>query len=183
MSVHDRDDAVAYLVGRQAALLEHSGATLLAHLLGTRGILESWGTRECVCLAGLFHSVYGTPSFDGLIGLEARPEVRRVIGDQAEALAYLFGAMTRATLLPNVGREGPPYVHDRLTGKWVFITREQVADLCHITAANWLEQVPRVAEVRDVTPGPFLRMAPLLLPRAWHEVEQALRSPSRRCGH
>src|SRR5207302_1519611 len=112
---------------------------------------------------------------DGLLEMGTRPEVRRVVGEEAEALAYLFGAMTPATLLANVGRASRPYVHDRFTGKWVFITGEQVTDLCHILAANWLEQVPRVAELRDVTPGPFLRMAPLLMPRAWFDVEQALR--------
>ena len=42
----------------------HSERTLLDHLSGTCRLLESWSCPHTVCVAGLFHSVYGTSSFD-----------------------------------------------------------------------------------------------------------------------
>ena len=43
--------------------LKHSEKGLLAHLLGTRKLLEQWGARAALCAAGLFHSVYGTDAY------------------------------------------------------------------------------------------------------------------------
>jgi hypothetical protein len=165
---------IDYLLTHEAGLRAHSGSSLIAHLVATRDMLRSWDARRSVCLAGLFHSVYGTQSFDGFVGLAERGDVRRVIGDEAEALAYLFCAMTAATLLPNLGRDGQPYLHDRFTGKWVFITRTELEALCNIAAANWLEQAPRIG-IREPDLAQYRTMVPFLLPRARPQVEQTLR--------
>ena len=165
-----------YLTSHRAAHRDHSATSLLSHLIGTRNILEGWDARRSVCLAGMFHSVYGTQSFEGLLELKDRPDVRRVIGHEAEELAYLFCAMTKATLLHNIDRDGRPYIHDRFTGRWLFITQAELVDLCNITAANWLEQVPRIPDLRYINPDQFLRMLPLLLPKAQQEISGALHS-------
>ena len=45
----------------------------------------------------MFHSIYGTERFQGFtLPLERRPEVRNLIGERAERLAYLNCAMDRA---------------------------------------------------------------------------------------
>jgi hypothetical protein len=165
---------IDYLLTHGAGRQAHSGSSLLAHFVATRDMLRSWDASSSVCLAGLFHSVYGTQSFDGLVGLAERENVRRVIGDEAEALAYLFCAMTPATLLPNLSRDGQPYLHDRFTGKWLFITRTELEALCNIAAANWLEQAPRIGFC-DTDPALYASMVPLLLPGSRPQVEQALR--------
>ena len=71
--------------------IEHSGATLLEHLIGTSEKLKDMGAPQYLQDAGLFHSVYGTVYFmpdDGLI--ENRQVVKNLIGDKAEEIAYWF---------------------------------------------------------------------------------------------
>ena len=71
--------------------VEHSGATLLEHLIGTSEKLKEMGAPQYLQDAGLFHSVYGTVYFmpdDGLI--ENRQVVKNLIGDKAEEIAYWF---------------------------------------------------------------------------------------------
>ena len=71
--------------------IEHSGETLLEHLIGTSEKLKEMGAPQYLQDAGLFHSVYGTVYFmpdDGLI--ENRQVVKNLIGDKAEEIAYWF---------------------------------------------------------------------------------------------
>ena len=70
---------------------DHSGRTLLDHLIGTSEKLKEMGAPQYLQDAGLFHSVYGTAYFmpdDGLV--EDRQVVKDLIGDQAEEVAYWF---------------------------------------------------------------------------------------------
>ena len=41
----------------------HSGRVLIDHLTATYSLLKDWGNSEPVCMAGLFHSIYGTHFF------------------------------------------------------------------------------------------------------------------------
>ena len=70
---------------------DHSGRTLLDHLIGTSEKLREMGAPQYLQDACLFHSVYGTAYFmpdDGLV--EDRQVVKDLIGDQAEEVAYWF---------------------------------------------------------------------------------------------
>jgi hypothetical protein len=70
---------------------DHSGRTLLDHLIGTSEKLKEMGAPQYLQDAGLFHSVYGTVYFmpdDGLV--EDRQVVKDLIGDKAEEIAYYF---------------------------------------------------------------------------------------------
>ena len=73
-------------------------------------LLESQGCPEDVCRAGMFHSIYGTEKFQGFtLPLGRRDEVRALIGDRAERLAYLNCAMDRASFDRALDRrEGMP---------------------------------------------------------------------------
>lgn len=78
--------------------VRHSGRTLFEHLKGTYEILASQGSSEDICLAGLFHSVYGTSYFKHTC-LDASNEkhralVRELIGERAEHLAYMFSSLS-----------------------------------------------------------------------------------------
>lgn len=69
------------------------------HLTGTEDQLRGWKVVEPVCLAGLFHSIYGTEGFRGFIlPLDERPRVASCIGDHAELLAFLNCVMDRNIL-------------------------------------------------------------------------------------
>jgi hypothetical protein len=70
---------------------EHSGRTLLEHLIGTYKILDEGFAPLHVCDAGLFHSVYGTSYFKPkTISLDNRDIVKDIIGEEAENLVFMF---------------------------------------------------------------------------------------------
>ena len=74
-----------------AHLCEHSGKTLLEHLEGTRDILRKEGAPEYLQDAGLFHSVYGTTYYMPDEGIStSREDVKKIIGEQAEEIAYWY---------------------------------------------------------------------------------------------
>ena len=67
------------------------GGTLLDHLINTSERLRDMRCEDFVQDAGLFHSVYGTVYFMPEGGLvENRQNVKDLIGEQAEEIAYLF---------------------------------------------------------------------------------------------
>lgn len=144
----------------------HSAGDLLAHLDGTRALLSAWGAREALCLAGLFHSVYGTEMFGGAaLPAALRDEARRRIGDEAERLAWLFGVLDRASFTRAVRGDGPAL--DRRSGAALAVTREELADLANLYVANAVEQVPRLPEICAIVERSLLEpCVGLLLPGA-----------------
>ena len=86
-------DASIYLFKR-VNTISHSGASFFGHLYNTFFILKNMGASEDTCLAGLYHSVYGTERF--LYSTEiTKEEVISMIGDKAEKLVYLFSLEDR----------------------------------------------------------------------------------------
>jgi len=76
--------------------IRHSGRDFFEHLKGTHDLLRDWGNPEYLCLAGLFHSIYGTQFFKHkTLSLEQRDALIDLIGVKAEALAYLFCTQDR----------------------------------------------------------------------------------------
>jgi hypothetical protein len=124
--------------------MPHTDRRLLDHLLGTRQLLVEWEARPALCDAGLFHSVYGTDSYElKAVPLTMRNDVQQLIGDEAESLVWLFCIMNRETLFENLGREGDFRVQHRLTDEWLPLTEVQFQDLWTLTLANSLEAYPR----------------------------------------
>jgi hypothetical protein len=134
-----------YLVGLGVEQVPHTTKSFLAHLIGVYRLMESRGCSEEVCVAGMFHSIYGTERFQGFkLPLDRRPEVRALIGERAERLAYLNCAMDRASFDRAAEKDLEPYVFvDRLTEQQVQLTRDDFDDLSRIHLYDWLEQVPR----------------------------------------
>jgi hypothetical protein len=101
-----------------AQYVKHSGRTLIQHLPGTWRILSKEAEREPVCLAGLYHSIYGTNFFKTSImepgEVKNRALIQSIIGDEAEHLAYLFCTIDRPYILLN-GAFGGPERQDLLT--------------------------------------------------------------------
>lgn len=69
--------------------IPHSQANFYIHCLNTYRLLKSQDRPQDVCLAGLFHSIYGTYLFDARLPV-SREQVRELIGDSAEQLVKLF---------------------------------------------------------------------------------------------
>jgi hypothetical protein len=134
-----------FLVGVGVAEIPHTHKSYLGHLIAVYRYLESQGCSEDVCCAGMFHSIYGTELFQGFkLPLERRGEVRALIGEKAERIAYLNCAMDRASLDRTVEQDTEPYrIRDRITGDTVTVTRDDFDGLCRVHLYDFLEQVPR----------------------------------------
>jgi hypothetical protein len=132
---------------------------LLAHLDGTRMLLEAAGYPEHVCLAGLFHSIYGTNRFTYqtvLADNAGRKRVSNVAGPQAERLAFLFCNVKRPRTLDNAagaraaeGQKRDEQIRAftltaREHGEAFAVTEQELDDLLAIEVANCLEQDLRV---------------------------------------
>ncbi len=134
-----------FLVGVGIEEIPHSEKSYLAHLIGVYKLLEAKGCPEDVCRAGMFHSIYGTELFQGFkLPLERRAEVRALIGERAERLAYVNCAADRASLDRAARQDAGPYrITDRLTGEELTLSPEDFDDLCRVHLYDWLEQVGR----------------------------------------
>ena len=139
------NDLVDYLRELDTANLEHTHGTYLGHNVGVYRDLKAWGCSEELCRAGMFHSIYGTEIFQRFsLPLDRRGEVRKLIGERAERLAYLNSAIDYASFDRTIERGTPPYtVSNRFTGKEIEIPAEDFEDLCRVHLSNWLEQVLR----------------------------------------
>jgi hypothetical protein len=171
---------VDFLVAEGTDKVPHTQKSFLAHLIGVYRDLEAWGYGKHVCRAGLFHSIYGTEPFQEFkLSLERRGEVRELIGERAERLAYLNSAMTRTTFDEAIQQdEGPHTMVDRFTGAEVEFTPDEFEDLCTVHLCDWLEQVERYEEWGSRRAA-FRRLAEMLGGVAMESYEKVFaREPS-----
>jgi hypothetical protein len=147
-----------FLIGEGIDKVGHTGKTYLAHLIALYKFMEARGCNRELCRAGMFHSIYGTEKFQGFkLPLERRPEVRTLIGERAERLAYLNCAMDR-TAFDRAVALGELVFTDRLTRQTFALSPTDFDDLCRIHLYDWLEQVPR-AQNWDYRRDGYRRMA------------------------
>jgi hypothetical protein len=164
-------ELTSFLTGIGVDKVPHTKKSYLAHLIGVYRYLESQGCAEDVCRAGMFHSIYGTELFQGFkLPLDRRPEVRALIGERAERLAYLNCAMDRASFDRALDQIEPFRSVERLTRKEVELSLDDFNDLCRVHLYDWLEQAPR-SDMPDYRREAYCRMAERLgkTARAEHE--------------
>lgn len=149
-----------FLVKLGIEQVHHTTKTYLGHLIAVHRLMEARGCTQELCRAGMFHSIYGTQKFQGFkLGLEHRAELRELIGERAERLAYLNCAMYRPTLDEGTKQaQGPYAIQDRITGETIELGEEDFNDLCRVHLYDWLEQVPRTKEW-DYRRDAYRRMA------------------------
>jgi hypothetical protein len=149
-----------FLVGLGVEKIAHTKKTYLGHLINVYRFMEERACTEEVCRAGMFHSIYGTERFQGFkLPLERRGEIRQLIGERAERLAYLNCAVNRASFDRALEQaEGPYRIIDRLTNEEVPLSREDFDDLCRVHLYDWLEQAPR-SDNRDYRRQAYRHMA------------------------
>ena len=125
-----------------AHVTSHSRRTLLAHLQGTHDLLVEWGNPPAVCVAGLFHSVYGTYVFDRQSAdMSMRAHIRDVIGSDAEQLVYVFCVTDRRCFYEHLG-EPRFHLRDIVHGSDLELDRHSLAALIEIEVANIVDQIP-----------------------------------------
>jgi len=140
--------------------VSHSEKTYLAHAIGVHNDLREWNCDESMCCAGVFHSIYGTELFQRFtLPLERRGEVRDLIGERAEQLAYLNCAMDRTHFDRSVFQTAGPYaVLDRFTDQEVVVSVDEFDELARLHLCDWLEQVVR-AKMWDYRRDAYRQMA------------------------
>ncbi len=160
-------DLTNFLVGMGIDKVDHTHKSFLAHLIGVYRDMEAAGCPDEVCRAGMFHSIYGTERFQRFqLPLERRGEIRDLIGDRAERLAYVNCAMDRPSFDRALERGTEPYrFKDRLTGEEIELSPHDFDDLCRVHLYDWLEQVPR-SQDWDYRRAAYRRMAERLGPAA-----------------
>src|SRR5439155_1216386 len=90
--------------------------------------------------------VYGTEGYQlATVPLSMRARVQQLIGNEAEALVWLFCFMSRQTLIGNISQRGDLAVVHRLTGERLPLADRQFDDLVNLTFANELEAYPRMS--------------------------------------
>ncbi|SRR5579871_31254 len=173
-------DFTNYLVGMGIDKVDHTKKSFLAHLVGVYRDMEAAGCTEEVCRAGMFHSIYGTERFQGFkLPLERRGEVRGLIGDRAERLAYVNCAMDRPSFDRILEQAAGPYrFKDRLTGEEIQLSERDFDDLCRVHLYDWLEQVPRSRDW-DYRRAAYRRMAERLGPPAVAAYERVFAQEGR----
>jgi Domain of unknown function (DUF6817) len=151
---------IDFLRGLGTEDVQHSGDKgFLAHLIGVFRDLESWGADQDVCRAGLFHSIYGTELFRRFsLPLERRGEVRDLIGERAERIAFVNCMMDRSTFDALLESDGPYRLRNRETGETMELARGDYDDLVRLHLCDWLEQVPR-SKKWDYRRDSYRRMA------------------------
>lgn len=125
----------------------HSGGSLLEHLVGTCRLLEDWGNPPQVCVAGLFHSIYGTQFYrNRSADLGERERIRKAIGEEAEELAYLFCVTDRRGFFEQLDAR-PAVLVDWSRKTDVVVSPETLRRLVEIDVANYLEQAARMPDI------------------------------------
>jgi hypothetical protein len=149
ISMKTTDELFAHLQTLGAGELQHLNGSLVAHLRGTEALLRSWGANESLCVAGLYHAVYGTDGYNpALTLLDGRKSIAALIGTTAEELAYLYGACNRNVFYPRIGTEAQLRFADRFTNTEYAIEASQLTSLCELILANELEIASNSAEFR-----------------------------------
>ena len=137
-----RSTAEALQLDRGAGTLEHPGGTLHAHVARVADLLGSWGAGAELQAAGLCHACYGTDGFAAtLLGLDERDLLTATIGEEAEALVYLYAACDRGQAYPRWKSSGQLLFFDRFTGWSGPIADDAARALIELTAANELDLV------------------------------------------
>lgn len=138
-------DMTNYIVSLGVADLGHTEKTYLAHNIGVYNDMKAWDCSDEMCRAGMFHSIYGTQGFQGFtLPLERQDELRELIGNHAEKIAFLNCFMDRASLDAQLEQpEGPYFIIHRETGEEIELNKIEYDDLARLHLCDWLEQVER----------------------------------------
>lgn len=135
-----RPEYVELLRELHADKSRHLNGSLLKHLQGTHNLLQAWKNPEMVCVAGLFHSIYGTENYrKRSAALESRSRIAHVIGMEAEELAFIFCVSHRPDFFMEVESPSPVLV-SRLSQQPIAVSQAQVRALMEIEVANYVDQ-------------------------------------------
>ncbi|MDJ0650680.1 MAG: hypothetical protein QNJ60_18460 [Xenococcaceae cyanobacterium MO_188.B19] len=139
--MYSQSQLIDLLIDLNTDSSSHSQGTLIDHLQNTYELLKQWNNPNYVCLAGLFHSIYGTQIYKKqTLGLQERNLIKEAIGIEAEYLVYLFCIMHRGYFYNHLHSNE---VRSSQDGTHILISEKTKRNLCEILVANELEQQKR----------------------------------------
>ncbi|MCY4619932.1 MAG: hypothetical protein OXD50_15470 [Chloroflexi bacterium] len=164
-------ELVDFLQSLGTAEIDHTGHDFLTHLRAVRDLLAEHDASDELAAAGLFHSIYGTEKFQAFsLPLDERTQVRDLIGERAERIAWLNCVMDRPTFDAAVSAAlaggSDLMINDREGNPPIPISRAELHDLAHIHLFDWLEQVERSEFGWDYRRAAYREMASLVGPEA-----------------
>lgn len=169
--------ALALLHDLGAGQVDHPGGNLLDHLQRVHELVVSWGGGRRVRLAALCHATYGTDGFpQALLPLGERARLQAAIGDQAEALVYLYDACDRSNTYARLGATPLPLT-DRFTGEVITLDATELTDFALLTTANELD-VARTAPLTSQARRDIRALITALAAYIPDVTAQALTDPS-----
>ncbi|WP_018680244.1 DUF6817 domain-containing protein [Actinokineospora enzanensis] len=146
----DPEDYRGDLVRLGMHKVAHQDVTLVDHMVRACTILQDMRAKEHICLAGLFHGVYGTEGLHNddvdAIPDARRAEVRTVVGPEVEQVIFTFSVMSYASLGRSFRRvirpDGTPQMTDRRTGAAIPMDRAEYLDLLQMKLGDVLAHAP-----------------------------------------
>lgn len=120
--------------------IDHINGSLIKHLKGTHHLLQCWGANDELCIAGLYHALYGTSGFaNHLISHHDRNQAQVILGEKSEKIVYTYCACDRDFFWPQIGIKQDPIFLNRFTNEQYQLTLEELQQFCELTVANELE--------------------------------------------
>jgi hypothetical protein len=110
----------------------HGNGLYTDHCMNVYAILRELGAPEQVCLAGLYHSIYGNEYFNPNIIIN-RESVKQLIGEYAESLVYMLCSFSN--------------LEENILSKTINCSKEMYDDLFYISYANLKEQSTHTTDV------------------------------------
>lgn len=80
---------VNFLYSKNCHNIKHSHSNFFNHSIGTFNILKKWKQSEDLCVAGMFHNIYGNKYFNPNLNV-SREEITKLIGKTAENLVFKY---------------------------------------------------------------------------------------------
>jgi len=136
----DIEEKYSQLTKLGAGDFDHLDGSLINHLKGTYELLKSWGAKQDLCNAGLFHAAYGIVGFDkSLVSENCRNSIKNIIGTKPEGIVYTYCACDRDFFWPQIGMKNTPVFLNRFTGEKYYLSNNELRNFCELTVANELE--------------------------------------------
>jgi hypothetical protein len=135
----------------------HQDGTLLDHMFRACGILQDMRAEDDLCLAMLFHGVYGSEARHGEdtcdIPDDKRATVRAIVGSRVEQLIFNFSVMSYSSLGNSFRRvmrpNGQPELKDWRTGGDITLDRNGFEELLRMKLGDVLAHMPRTVKVNE----------------------------------
>jgi hypothetical protein len=131
--------------------IAHQDETLMHHMYRTCSILQDMKAEDHICLAGLFHGVYGTEGLHNdnveSIPEDRRVEVRAAVGSHVEQMIFNFSVMSYASLGKSFRKlmrpSGQPELKDRRTGEDIPLDRDEFENILRMKLGDVLAHMPQ----------------------------------------